>query len=104
MVKQETVVLRFSKKLFLSSLQSLTGDTEECGLGAGTAGKVDEWAALAKTAQCIHEGLGDKGCRQHAGDVADGRNLGTIPMDKMAELDSKCPGGRSPSPSLKGTV
>lgn len=98
------MVLRFSKKLFLSSHQSLTGDTEECGLGAGTVGEVDEWAALAETAQCVHEGLGEEGCRQHAGDVADGRNLGTIPVDKMAELDSKCPGGWSPSPSLEGTV
>lgn len=49
------MVLCFSKKLFLSSHQSLTGDTEECGLGAGTVGEVDEWAALAETAQCVHE-------------------------------------------------
>ena len=78
--------------------------TEVCGLGAGTAGEVDEWAALAETAQGVHEGLGEEGCRQHAGDVADVRNLDTIPMDKIAVLDSKSPGGWGPSPSLEGTV
>lgn len=69
------------------------GDTEECGLGEGTAREADEWADLAESAQCVREGLGEEGCRQRAGDIADGRNLGTIPTDKMAQLDPKCPGG-----------
>lgn len=59
-------VFQQKRKLFLSSHQSLTDASEECGLGAGTVGEVDEWAALAETAQCVHEGLGEEGCRQHA--------------------------------------